>query len=172
VSGIIIKINTFVSENQTEIIMNKSLSLFIFLLISISTFGQAIRNSDGVYTDSKGKPFTGISYEYYHDSLVHISAGIKDGKLEGQTKIYFNNGQLEEIRSFKGGKMDGHWEKWNAENIKIAEAGYVDNKKDGKWYVWDENGTLRYDMTYSSGKKTGTWLMYDEKGKLTSEKSY
>jgi antitoxin component YwqK of YwqJK toxin-antitoxin module len=97
---------------------------------------------------------------------------LKEGKFDGPTKLYFDNGQLEEIRSFKNGMMHGKWEKWNSQNIKIAEASYVENKKDGKWYVWDDNGTLRYDMTYELGNKTGTWFMYDEKGALSSKKDY
>lgn len=147
-------------------------ALFIFFLAYSTIFGQVRKGTDGLYYDAEGKIFTGTSYEYYSDSVVQATIEIKDGKLDGLTKIYFNNGQLEEIRSYSNGMMHGKWEKWNRQNIRIAEANYSDNKKEGKWFVWDDNGVLRYDMTYSNGEKTGVWLMYDESGKLINSKQY
>lgn len=152
--------------------MFKTITIFFFIVMFISGYGQARKASDGLYYDQKGKIFTGTSIEYYTDSLIRASIEIKDGMLDGQTRIYFENGQLEEIRSFKKGMMHGKWEKWNLQNIKVAEANYMDDKKDGKWFVWDDNGTLRYNMTYREGEKTGNWLMYDEQGKLINRKDF
>ncbi|MCU0369843.1 MAG: toxin-antitoxin system YwqK family antitoxin [Bacteroidales bacterium] len=152
--------------------MKRYLALSFFMLIIISSFGQARQGSDKLYYDENGKLFTGISYDYYPDSTVKAVIELKNGEPDGVTKIYFENGQLEETRSFKKGMMHGKWESWNRDNIRIAEANYVDNKKDGKWFVWDNNGVLRYDMTYKNGMKTGTWFMYDENGKLTDQKRY
>ena len=125
-----------------------------------------------MYYDSLENLYTGTSFDYYPDSVVHTAIELKDGQLDGITKIYFDNGQLEEIRSYSMGKMNGKWEKWNRQNVKVGEANYKDHLKDGKWFIWDDNGVLRYDMTYSEGKKTGTWFMYDEKGSLIDKKEY
>ena len=152
--------------------MIRTFPIVILVMMFTATFGQAQQEADGLYHDKSGKLFTGTCVEYHPDSVIRATIEVKNGKLDGTTKIYFNDGQLEEIRSFKKGMMHGKWEKWNHENIKIAEAGYMDDKKDGKWYVWDDNGTLRYDMTYQNGEKKGTWLMYDEQGKLISQKEY
>lgn len=152
--------------------MRKIIPLCIYILVVISSFGQAKQGSDKLFYDENGKLFTGISKELFPDSTLHAEYEIKQGELDGLTKIYSENGQLEEIRSFKEGKMHGKWEKWNRQQVKIAEANYNNNLKEGKWFVWDDNGTLRYDMTYSKGNKTGTWQMYDEKGNLTDQKNY
>jgi len=138
----------------------------------IATFGQARQGTDGFFYNEHGVLFTGISYDYYPDSVIHSEVSLLEGKLDGITRIYFESGQLQEIRSFKKSMMHGKWENWNRQNIKIAEANYTDNKKDGKWFVWDDSGTLRYDMTYVAGKKAGAWYMYDETGKLVSQKVY
>lgn len=152
--------------------MLKTLTLIIFIMVSISGMAQVQQGSDGIYFDGQGNLYTGVYTEYYADSLIRTSIEITNGRPDGLTKIYFEDGQLEEIRSYKNGLMHGKWEKWNRQNIKIAEAGYKDNKKDGKWYIWDDNGTLRYDMNYVSGEKAGTWLMYDEEGTLVNQKDY
>jgi len=141
------------------------------MLMASVVFGQAQQGADKLYYDKDGRLFTGITRDYYPDSALHAEFEIQNGVLSG-SKVYFNNGKLEEIRSFREGMMHGKWEKWNQQEVKIAEANYTDNLKDGKWYIWDENGTLRYDMTYIKGEKSGVWMMYDEKGKVISQKSY
>jgi len=152
--------------------MLRTITLSIFIMIFTSGFAQVRQGSDGLYCDSHGKLFTGTSYEYYADSVVQASIEITKGIPDGLTKIYFENGNLEEVRPFHHGLKHGTWEKWNRQGIKIAEAGYYEDLKDGKWYVWDDSGTLRYDMTYDKGQKTGTWLMFDELGKPSGEKKY
>lgn len=152
--------------------MIRIFTISVFMMMIISSYGQARLNSDGLYYDEQGNLFTGVSYDYYSDSLTRSVTELVEGRLDGLTKLYFDNGQIEEIRSFNKGMMNGKWERWNRQNIRIAEASYVDNIKDGKWYIWDDNGTLRYDMTYKLGVKTGTWLMFDDKGKLISQKDY
>jgi len=153
--------------------MNRVFALAIFILgINLIGFGQAYKGADGKYYDEAGDLFSGVYKEVYHDTVVKTLVEVKKGLPDGLTRIYFENGQLEEIRSFKEGKMDGKWEKWNDKNIKVAEANYLDNHKHGKWFIWDDQGVLRYDMTYVKGKKSGIWLMNDEKGNLIDQKEY
>jgi antitoxin component YwqK of YwqJK toxin-antitoxin module len=153
--------------------MSRIVLLSVFLLtITLSVSGQATKGEDGLYYNNDKELFTGIHNEYAEDSLTRIEISVKEGKLDGQTKVYYKSGQLQEIRSFQDGQMHGKWEKWNDQNIRISEANFDQNKKDGKWFVWDDQGTLRYDMTYKKGEKTGTWFMYDETGKLISSKKY
>ena len=152
--------------------MQRTITITIFIMMFLSGFGQVRQGTDGLYYDGKGKTFTGTCYEYYADSVIHAAIEVRDGLPDGFARIYFENGKPEEVRSFQKGMKHGKWEKWNRQEIKIAEAGYYEDLKDGKWYVWDDKGTLRYDMEYEKGRKTGTWLMFDEEGKKTDEKNY
>jgi antitoxin component YwqK of YwqJK toxin-antitoxin module len=97
---------------------------------------------------------------------------LKDGLQDGQTILYFENGQTNEVRSYKNGLKDGKWETYNKANIKIAEAWYLLDKKHGQWLIWDENGILRYEMHYHEGLKTGVWNIYNEKGERISTKDF
>jgi len=75
-----------------------TLSIFLFLTATIAS-GQALQGSDKLYYDQNGKLFTGISRDYFPDSVIHAEFEIKNGELEGISRIYFDDGQLEEIRS-------------------------------------------------------------------------
>lgn len=152
--------------------MLRFFSLYILMFILISGYSQALIDTEGLYRDSQGNLFSGVICEFHSNSAIHMSVELAEGKPDGFTKIYFDNGQIEEVRGYKMGMMHGKWEKWNRDNIKIAEAGYFENNKNGKWLIWDDNGTLRYDMKYDKGKKAGRWLMFDEKGNLTDKRRY
>ena len=95
-----------------------------------------------------------------------------DGMKEGAVKVYFENGTLSEIRSYKKNVMDGTWLTFNEKKVRIAEAHYLDGKKDGKWYIWDDNGKLIYELEYTNGEKTGSWKKYDTDGNVISERNY
>lgn len=154
--------------------MKKFLLLFFIAFLIHPVFSQKIyQASDKLYYDSlTNQLFTGDYIEKYPSGKTKIEMTFRNGNKDGIIKIYFENEQLNEIRSYKNGKMHGTWTSYNEKGIKIAEAGYSYNKKNGKWYIWDENGTLRYDMTYIEGDKIGNWRRYDETGTLISEINY
>lgn len=153
--------------------MKRITSIIIFVLgLYFISAGQAYKGMDGKYYDEEGKLFSGVYKEVYHDTVIKTLVEVKNGIPDGLTRIYFENGKLEEVRSFREGMMDGKWERWNMQDKKVAEAFYMGNLKHGKWYIWDDQGVLRYDMTYVKGKKSGTWLMFDENGNLIDQKEY
>ncbi|MBE9480633.1 MAG: toxin-antitoxin system YwqK family antitoxin, partial [Bacteroidetes bacterium] len=86
--------------------------------------------------------------------------------------LYFENSEINEMRSYKEGLKHGLWETWNENKIKIAEANFNNNLKHGKWIIWDNNGVKRCEMYYVEGKKSGTWYMWDENDKLINKKEY
>ena len=152
----------------------KYLLTFIFgIALSLSSsMGQIVQGDDGLYYDENDKPYTGIYKEFYEGGTVRTEMVLKEGMKDGYIRIYFPDGKLHEIRSYKHNKMDGKWETRNRKGIKTAEAHYLKGFKDGKWLIWDDKGVLRYDMTYRNGKKTGVWKIYDANGKLVSEKNF
>jgi antitoxin component YwqK of YwqJK toxin-antitoxin module len=152
--------------------MKRFSMLFAFIFFTIcSVYSQDIKEIDGVYY--KGStPYTGKYFASFENGKPKIEINLIDGLKDGVTKVYFETGELNEIRSYKKNIMDGDWFTYNENKIKVAEAHYLDGKKNGKWYIWDENGTLIYELEYTSGKKTGIWKNYDTTGKLINERSY
>lgn len=60
----------------------------------------------------------------------------KEGKLTGEGKAYFKNGQLQSIGKYDNGKMIGNWKQ------------YFDN------------GKLKIEGSYTEGKQSGSWTYY------------
>jgi len=151
----------------------KRLSLLfgIIILIVFSAYSQDIKEVDGVYYTGS-VPYTGKYTAYYENGKTKIEMNLTDGLKNGVVQVNFENGVLNEIRSYKRNVMDGDWFTYNENKIKVAEAHYLDGKKDGKWYIWDDNGNLIYELEYTAGEKTGIWKNYDKTGKLLSERSY
>jgi antitoxin component YwqK of YwqJK toxin-antitoxin module len=153
--------------------MMKKLLVFagIFILFLNAAKAQEIKEVDGIYYQN-GQLYTGEYTSRYENGIVKMTAKISEGKKEGIVQVYFDNGQLNEIRSYKNNLMDGTWEMYNIYKIKVSVANYKNGLKHGKWYIYDDTGTLLYDMEYTNGEKTGTWKKYDGSGKLISERKF
>jgi len=149
-----------------------SISAFMLLFLNFSLFSQNIVLQDDIYVDKDGKPFTGKYKEYYSDGILRLEIEMVNGTKNGKGVLYFENGNIQEVYSYKENKMDGLWLTYNEKNIKTAEANYLNDKKDGSWKIWDENGNLIYEMLYKNGEKTGTWIKHNEKGEEIARKTY
>jgi len=143
----------------------------ICILFLNAATAQEINEVDGIYYKNS-QLYTGEFTSRYDNGMVKMTAKISEGKKEGIVQIFFENGQLNEIRSYKNNLMDGTWEIYNIYKVKVSVANYKDGLKHGQWLIFDDKGTLLYDMEYSAGQKSGTWKKYDETGKLTSERKY
>jgi antitoxin component YwqK of YwqJK toxin-antitoxin module len=148
-----------------------SLLVGILFLTLFSAFSQDIKEIDGIYY--KGNlPYTGSYTSNFVNDKPRITINLVDGLKEGEVKVFFENGEVNEIRSYKRNVMDGIWLTYNENKVKVAEAHYLNGKKDGKWYIWDDNGLLIYELEYTSGEKTGIWKNYDKNGNVVSERNY
>ena len=133
--------------------------LLIFsILILLSSCGQTIDfDDDKEYIEDKNKiisykgvPYTGKMVNYYdkEKTQLQIELFLKDGKRNGLTTEYFENGSLKYKRNYKDEKRDGLFE----------------------WY--HDNGQLREKTTFKDGNIDGLLKYYDEDGQLLSKKNY
>ena len=141
----------------------------ILVFISVLSSAQVIIDEDGLYLNANNELYTGTYIEFHANGNKRIELSLKKGGVDGPVTLYFESGEVSEVRSYKNGKMDGTWSTWDEDGVKIGLANYKSNLKHGEWFIWDDEGTLRFEMHYTNGKKTGTWLMYNEKGELVSE---
>jgi antitoxin component YwqK of YwqJK toxin-antitoxin module len=164
-------INLKALKREGDIMKKFCLVVGILLLFVFSTYSQNIKEIDGVYYEGDTL-FTGSYSATFDNGKPRITMNIVDGLKEGEVKVYFENGELNEIRSYKRNVMNGTWLTYNDKKIRIAEAHYINGKKDGKWFIWDDNGWLIYELEYTAGEKTGIWKNYDKNGNIVSERSY
>jgi YD repeat-containing protein len=143
----------------------------MLLVVGVTGNAQFLKEVEGVYY-AEAEPYTGIFKSYHDNYNLKLEMNLVEGMKNGEVKIYFEDGTLNEIRSYKNNLMHGIWVTYNLQGKKIAEARYADGKKEGTWQIWDENGVLRTLMVYSNGNKSGTWKRWDENGQLIGEKIY
>ena len=149
------------------------MTLLVFAgLVTISQAQLTLNETDGLYYNQSGELYTGTYVEYYPSGNKRVEMNVVEGKKQGISTYYFDNKLTQEVRSFDDNKMDGLWETWSKEGVKLGVANYKKGVKHGKWMIYDEKGTLRYDMQYVNGKKSGVWRIYDETGKLKAKKEY
>nr|WP_290637970.1 toxin-antitoxin system YwqK family antitoxin [Labilibaculum sp.] len=144
----------------------------LFCLLTNHSFSQAIEEIEGLYYNTAGDLYTGTYTEFYESGTKRIEMNLEEGKRNGKITLFFENEEVQEVRSYVSGLMDGMWVTWNDKSVKIAEANYKGNKKHGKWYIWDDNGVKRYEMEYSEGDKIGTWYIWDAEGNLIKERKF
>jgi len=149
----------------------------IFLLIGVLFFvalganAQEVVEKDGLYYfDSK--PYTGSYIGVYDNGNTKFSLFLKNGKKDGEMRVYFENGKLNEIRHYKKNEMDGTWITYNENEVQVGLANYKDGKKDGEWKVWNDQGKMIYEMNYVNGEKSGTWKKFGADGQILSERTF
>jgi antitoxin component YwqK of YwqJK toxin-antitoxin module len=160
---------------QFQFIKNRIISLLpvlILIFFSFNMSAQLMRVENAKYFDSNHNLYTGKYEEFYDNGNKKLEMYLNNGELDSVTILYFENGKINELRSYKKGLMHGKWETYNSKSVKLAEAWYRNDKKDGIWRIWDENGTLRYEMPYSNGIKIDTWKIFNEKGELIDQKKF
>ena len=74
-----------------------------------------------------------------------------DGKLDGVSKVWYDNGQLAQENNFKDGKRSGVSTEWDREGVKRAEVTFADNQRDGKSTFWTPDGKV-IEQNYKAGK--------------------
>ncbi|WP_299185580.1 hypothetical protein [uncultured Aquimarina sp.] len=125
---------------------------------------------------SKGKMFgkqrVGV-WTYYHkgSSEIMMTEEYKAGKLDGEQKTYFENGQLTEKIIYTNGKKQGKRIVYSQKGVLIKEFTYVDDQLHGITKYYDVKGKVKIEGTYKRDRKDGVWNYY-ENGKLLEQKTF
>jgi antitoxin component YwqK of YwqJK toxin-antitoxin module len=152
--------------------MKYCLSVIVFIVVALNISGQIVRVENAKYFDTKHNLYNGKYEEFYDNGNNKLVMFLKNGEQDSTTLLYFEDGKINEIRSYKNGLRHGKWETYNSKGQKLAEAWYRNDKKDGIWRIWDENGILRYKMPYSNDERIGEWFIYNEKGEILDQKIF
>lgn len=153
--------------------MNK-LSFFVVFLISFFALGakaQELKEVNGkFYADTVA--YTGKYVVRYPNGGIKIEMNLLKGMKNGTVNVYFENGQINEVRSYKNNLMHGSWITYNEQKVLIGLANYKDGLKHGTWMIWDASGNLLYELHYDMGEKVGIWRNFGRNGEIVSEREY
>ena len=159
--------------------MKNTVQQFIVILLGLILFSSCEKTVDTdkeqEYLKSekkiiyyKGEPFSGVLVT----PSKHGKSAFKDGKKDGESEGYYENGQLEYKSEWEDGKVIINERYWKNGKISIKESyKWDEEKKSGEELGYFENGQLAYKRIYKNGKRARE-LFYEEGGKLREEKKY
>ena len=155
---------------------------YCFLAIAVASGCSKVetienRNDDGVLLEKytrKKKDFSkhGAYFSYHPNGQIHEERNYTDNVLDGESKVYLENGKLEYVEHHKKGQYEGLYQKYYANGQLSNEGQYVNNEMSGIWKRWYENGQLREEVTFSANNENGPFKEYHENGKLKATGQY
>ena len=84
----------------------------------------------------------------------HFALGI----LQGAVRTWYDNGQLEELKTMADKFENGTYERYFESGKPNIKGQYINGEKTGEWQTWYENGELAYRETFESDKHIdGPW---------------
>ena len=85
---------------------------------------------------------------------------------------YYPNGQQEYAAEYLNGKLDGISRYWTEDGILISESEYSHDKPHGIWKKYYANQNIMHEVYYFHGQKHGQEKWYYENGLIKSEQSF
>lgn len=125
-----------------------------------------------VYHSKTGKPFTGTCESCYDNGKQENIASFKDGKEDGRSTSFYEDGNKQSERGFVYGVEEGEWKYWFSEKDggKLAWINiYSQGKKNGQWIWYYKDGTERKIENYKMDNLDGLATKYWSPGKVKSE---
>jgi antitoxin component YwqK of YwqJK toxin-antitoxin module len=107
---------------------------------------------------------------YYKSDGGNVSRkGVPKNGREGVWKVYFESGKLEEVHTWKNGKINGLTQLYYENGNLKAEYTILNEIYSGVYKEYYSDGKLKSVKNYSNGKLNGLIQLYYETGNLKSE---
>ena len=87
-------------------------------------------------------------------------------------RSYFSNGNLEYEAEFVNGKLDGTSKVWLEDGTLFSVSQYSNDHPHGNWKKFHPNGKLMFAVNYEYGQKHGVEKWYYENGQVKSEQEF
>jgi antitoxin component YwqK of YwqJK toxin-antitoxin module len=85
--------------------------------------------------------------------LKMMEGGYKDGKQDGEWRMYYESGAKKSIDHYQDGVQTGDHISWYEDGQIDAMGKYKDGQQDGVWKRWAPDGVKNWEQTYKDGKK-------------------
>ena len=114
-----------------------------------------------------GKTYIGewVTYHKNSDHIMVRETFDREGILQGERTVYYDNGELAEKARYRDGMYHGLLEQYSESGNLIKSYRYNQGVLDGPSKHYDADGNLIVEGLYKDGKKKGLWHYYDQ-GKL------
>ena len=136
-----------------------TLFLFLFLLSAGCThLGIRSKASNPVKKD--------VERSYYQNGNLEYEAEFVNGKLDGISKVWLEDGTLFSVSQYSNDHPHGNWKKFHPNGKLMFELNYEYGQKHGyeKWYY--ENGTIKSEQDFDYGNAKSGIIRWNFDGTL------
>jgi antitoxin component YwqK of YwqJK toxin-antitoxin module len=117
------------------------------------------------------KEYEGEWKIYHKESKVVMTLeNYKKGKLNGNKKIFYDDGAVAEILNYAEGKRNGNYKKFGVNEKILEDLNYKNDELHGEATYYDGLGNISIQGQYNEGLKSGVWKTF-EKGKVVKEET-
>lgn len=112
----------------------------------------------------------GLRYDYFPSGAVQSQVPYFNGRAQGISKIFYENGQVQRVAVLKDDKINGTETTYYPNGSLESTTGFVNGVRNGKSYHWNENGQLAWETLFIENSATDSKLYhYHENGELFIE---
>jgi antitoxin component YwqK of YwqJK toxin-antitoxin module len=108
-----------------------------------------------IYLRGEAEPFRGEILDFYPSGKRLSLTPVKNGKVEGWSIGWFENGKVEVKEFFKAGGSDGTRTRWYPNGQIRSVAPIRHGVIEGLFQEWHENGKLQREVMMKNGKPHG-----------------
>lgn len=142
-------------------------------VIATRDFSKGDGSCYAIFYDQKGNKVsegklvnknTDGTWKYYHfqSSQLMTIENYKEGKLDGNRKVYYKDGTIAEDTNYKAGIKDGTAKTYSEKGKLIDEHIYKNGQFEGLASYYDGNGNKMYEGKYVNGKRVGNWKFFED----------
>ncbi len=129
-----------------------------------------LENREGLlYVHNFKEPYTGALVETFPNGKPKLRIDIRRGKVDGLSRGWYENGQLEVQETFVAGTSHGPRTRWFANGQERSEEKIEHGVVTGPYVAWHESGQKAVEMTLRNGQPDGLALAWFPNGALKSE---
>tara|TARA_Y100000590_G_C15640108_1_gene984625 strand:+ start:214 stop:675 length:462 start_codon:yes stop_codon:yes gene_type:complete len=99
----------------------------------------------------KLEPLVNVEYSYYSNGKIEFSAEYVNGKLDGVSMHWAEDGTLLSEAQYSEGRLNGYLKKYFSHQVLMGEINYSHGEKHGVETWYHENGTLKSEQTFIHG---------------------
>jgi len=114
----------------------------------------------------------GVSKLYYDNGKIQEEAIYKAGVKEGPSKWYSSAGRLLALYNYHNGQFEGVQETFYENDSVQTATMYSNNIINGGYKEFYRNGIIKLSGSYINAIKEGAWIEYDETGKAVKTTKY
>ncbi len=137
---------------------------------------------EGLYVklDEKGNKYEEAQYKndqlngerklYFENGEVQIIENYLDGNFEGPYQTFYENGQVQLVGQYSNNKAEGEWKKYYDSSELMEVVQMRDNMENGPFVEYYQNGKKKAEGNYLDGdNEDGLLQLYDEAGELVKK---